>query len=213
MLGALAFRQCAIYPLTPAPDWPSQFSGHKMPDLLPYRLAPIESLIPYARNARTHSDEQISKLAGSIREYGFTNPVLIGADGGIIAGHGRVLAAQRLGWTEIPVLEAAHLTEAQRRAYVLADNRLALDAGWDTELLRIELGDLQAVDFDLSLTGFELGELREIILPGNETKDGGAALGETLRYQVVVDCADEADQAALLEKLAAEGRECRPLIL
>ena len=125
----------------------------------PYKSRPIASLIPYARNARTHSDTQVAQIAASIREFGFTNPVLVDADGGVIAGHGRLLAARKLGMTEVPTLELAHLTPAQRRAYVLADNRLALSAGWDEDLLRIELGDLQAEGFDLALTGFDLGEI------------------------------------------------------
>ena len=129
------------------------------PAFPPYKPRPIASLIPYARNARTHSDTQVAQIAASIREFGFTNPVLVDADGGVIAGHGRLLAARKLGMTEVPTLELAHLTPAQRRAYVLADNRLALSAGWDEDLLRIELGDLQAEGFDLALTGFDLGEI------------------------------------------------------
>ena len=109
-----------------------------MPELtIKYR--PIGELIPYARNARTHSEAQIAQIAGSIREFGFTNPVLIGADSGIIAGHGRVLAAGTLGMTQVPTIELAHLSATQRRALILADNKLALNAGWDPELLRLEL--------------------------------------------------------------------------
>ena len=125
----------------------------------PYKPRPVAALVPYARNARTHSDAQVAQIAASIREFGFTNPVLVDAEGGVIAGHGRLLAARKLGMTEVPTLELAHLTPAQRRAYVLADNRLALSAGWDEDLLRIELGDLQAEGFDLALTGFDLGEI------------------------------------------------------
>ena len=120
---------------------------------------PLASLVPYARNARTHSDAQVAQIAASIREFGFTNPILVDAGGGVIAGHGRLLAARQLGMTEVPTLELGHLSPAQRRAYVLADNRLALSAGWDEDLLRIELGELQADGFDLALTGFDLGEI------------------------------------------------------
>ena len=125
----------------------------------PYKPHPVAALIPYARNARTHSDAQVAQIAASIREFGFTNPILIDGDRGVIAGHGRLLAARQLGMTEVPTLELGHLTPAQRRAYVLADNRLALSAGWDEDLLRIELGDLQADGFDLTLTGFDLDEI------------------------------------------------------
>ena len=119
----------------------------------------VEALIPYARNARTHSDEQVAQIAGSIREFGFTNPVLIDEVDGIIAGHGRVLAARKLGMTEVPCIVLAHLSPAQRRAYIIADNKLALNAGWDTELLKLELEDLKLGGFDLSLTGFGRPEL------------------------------------------------------
>ena len=104
----------------------------------------IEKLIPYARNPRTHSDAQIAQIAGSIREFGFTNPVLIDEKGGLIAGHGRVLGARQLGMTQVPTITLTGLTEVQRRAYVIADNKLALNAGWDPELLRLELGELFA---------------------------------------------------------------------
>src|SRR6202030_3874782 len=123
----------------------------------------IEALIPYARNARTHSDAQIAQIAGSIREFGFTNPVLIDEKGGIIAGHGRVLGARQLDMTQVPTITLTGLSEAQRRAYVIADNKLALNAGWDPELLRLELGELKLSGFDLSLTGFGDLELKDIM--------------------------------------------------
>jgi DNA modification methylase len=127
-----------------------------------YKKAKVSDLIPYARNSRTHSDAQVSKISASIKEFGFLNPVIVDGDNGIIAGHGRILAAQKLGLDSLPCIEASHLSEAQRRAYVIADNRLALDAGWDDELLRIELGDLDAEGFDLSLTGFDLDEIANL---------------------------------------------------
>lgn len=119
----------------------------------------IDSLIPYARNSRTHSDEQTLQIAASIREFGFTNPVLIDADGGIIAGHGRVLAARRLNFKEVPCIRLAHLTDTQKRAYVIADNKLALNAGWDNDLLALEFTELKLEGFDLELTGFTLDEI------------------------------------------------------
>lgn len=124
---------------------------------------PIDGLIPYARNSRTHSDAQIAQIAGSIREFGWTNPVLVDGENGIIAGHGRVLAARKLGIPEVPVIELAHMTESQKRAYVIADNKLAEQAGWDTELLALELGELKADGFDLELTGFDAGEIDELL--------------------------------------------------
>ena len=125
----------------------------------PYKRARVAELVPYARNARTHSEAQVAQIAASIREFGFTNPVLVDGERGVIAGHGRLLAARKLGLAEVPTIELAHLTEAQKRAYVLADNRLALSAGWDDDLLRIELGDLRAEGFDLALTGFDPDEI------------------------------------------------------
>lgn len=125
---------------------------------------PVAELVPYARNARTHSDEQVAQIAASIREWGWTMPVLVDEAGTIIAGHGRVLAAQRLGLAEVPVMVAAAWSEAKRRAYVIADNKLALNAGWDEELLRIELGDLKGLGVDLGLAGFGELELEKLLL-------------------------------------------------
>lgn len=120
---------------------------------------PVDGLIPYARNSRTHSDEQVAQIAASIREFGWTNPVLVDGDNGIIAGHGRVLAARKLGMAEVPCIELSHLSEAQKKAYIIADNKLALNAGWDDELLAIELHELNAADFDMALIGFDASEL------------------------------------------------------
>jgi DNA modification methylase len=133
-----------------------------------YKKATVAELVPYARNARTHSEAQVAQIAASIREFGFTNPILVDADRGVIAGHGRLLAARKLGMTEVPTIELCHLTPAQRRAYVLADNKLALNAGWDDELLRLELADLQTESFDLSLTGFSLDEIDALLVDGTE---------------------------------------------
>lgn len=120
---------------------------------------PLTKLIPYARNARTHSDEQVAQIAASIREWGWTNPVLVDEGGQIIAGHGRVMAARTLGLDEAPVMVAAGWTDAQKRAYVLADNKLALNAGWDNELLALDLKTLHDEKFDLKLIGFSESEL------------------------------------------------------
>lgn len=139
-----------------------------MGDFPEYKKVSTDSLIPYARNSRTHSDEQVAKIAASIKEFGFLNPVIIDGDNGIVAGHGRVMAAQKLGLTELPCIEAGHLTDAQRRAYIIADNRLALDAGWDEEMLRVELDELDELGFDLELTGFSLDEIAGISQIGGE---------------------------------------------
>ncbi|CAH0242851.1 site-specific DNA-methyltransferase [Roseomonas sp. CECT 9278] len=134
-------------------------TGATHADFPGYKRVRTRDLIPYARNARTHSDAQVAQIAASIREFGFTNPVLTDGDNGIIAGHGRVLAARKLGMDEVPVIELAHLTPAQRKAYILADNKLALNAGWDEDLLRLELAELQGLGFDLELTGFGADEI------------------------------------------------------
>lgn len=123
----------------------------------------VDALIPYARNARTHSEAQVALIAGSIAEFGFTNPVLVDGGNGIIAGHGRVLAARKLGLATVPVIELAHLGEAQKRAYVLADNRLAEQAGWDRDLLALELGDLADLGVDLGAIGWEGAELDALL--------------------------------------------------
>ena len=114
-----------------------------------------DDLLPYARNSRTHSDSQVAQIAASIREFGWTNPILVDQEGTIIAGHGRVMAARKLGETRVPVITLGHLTDAQKRAYVIADNQLALNAGWDADMLKVEIADLTAADFDLSLLGFD----------------------------------------------------------
>lgn len=132
-------------------------------------MVSIESLIPYAKNARTHSDEQVAQIAGSIKEFGFNNPVLVDADNSVIAGHGRLMAARKLGLTEVPVVKLQHLTESQRKAYVLADNRIALNSGWDTSMLTLELQDLKD-EIDLSLLGFDADELDAMLNPIEETE-------------------------------------------
>lgn len=125
----------------------------------------VADLIPYARNSRTHSDAQVAQIAASIREFGWTNPVLVDGENGIIAGHGRVLAARKLGIAEVPCIELAHMSEAQKRAYVIADNQLAMNAGWDLDLLKVELGELNDADFDLGLLGFGDEMLESLLAP------------------------------------------------
>lgn len=133
---------------------------------------PVDKLIPYARNSRTHNDEQVAQIVASIKEFGFTNPILIGADDVIIAGHGRLLAAQRMGLKEVPIVRLPHLTETQRRALVIADNKIALNAGWDEEMLALEMKELGDLDFDLDLLGFSLDELKELDAFGESEPSG-----------------------------------------
>ncbi len=134
------------------------------------KLVPIDRLVPYINNARTHSPEQINKLRSSLREFGFINPVIIDRDYGVIAGHGRILAAKEEGITEVPCVFADYLTEAQKKAYIIADNRMAMDAGWDEDLLRVEIEALQAEAFDVSLTGFDPNEIDDLFK--ENLKDG-----------------------------------------
>ena len=155
------------------------------------QLVSLYKLVPYVNNARTHSPEQIGKLRSSLREFGFINPVIIDRDFGIIAGHGRVLAAREEGITEVPCVFVDHLTEAQKKAYIIADNRMALDAGWDEELLRVEIEALQAEAFDLALTGFGDDELADLLgAEEDEVKDDDYDLTEALEKAAFVEKGD-----------------------
>ena len=155
------------------------------------QLVSLDKLVPYVNNARTHSPEQIGKLRSSLREFGFINPVIIDRDFGIIAGHGRVLAAREEGITEVPCVFVDHLTEAQKKAYIIADNRMALDAGWDEELLRVEIEALQAEAFDLALTGFGDDELADLLgAEEDEVKDDDYDLTEALEKAAFVEKGD-----------------------
>jgi DNA modification methylase len=150
----------------------------------------INKLIPYARNSRTHSDVQVAQIAASIKEFGFTNPVLVDNDNGIIAGHGRVMGAQKLDIKQVPCIRLGHLTEAQKRAYVIADNKIALNAGWDEKMLRLEIGELKEFDFDLSLTGFDKNEINQMIALNEATDEGNSDEDEV-----------PAEQARVISKL------------
>ena len=156
------------------------------------QLVPITKLVPYVNNARTHSPEQIMKLRSSLREFGFINPVIIDRDFGVIAGHGRILAAKEEGITEVPCVFADHLTEAQKKAYIIADNRMAMDAGWDEELLRVEIEALQAADFDPLLTGFSDEELADLFADdsGKDVKDDDFDLTAALEKASFVEPGD-----------------------
>jgi DNA modification methylase len=147
----------------------------------------VLSLIPYARNARTHSDAQVSQIAASIKEWGWTTPVLVDEDSGIIAGHGRVMAAQKLGLAEVPVMVATGWSEAQKRAYVLADNQLALNAGWDTDLLKVELQEISGLDFDMGLMGFSDDFLQSVLVEPTEGLTDEDAVPEVPEQPVTVE--------------------------
>ena len=152
---------------------------------------PIDRLIPYINNARTHSPEQIKKLRASLREFGFVNPVIIDREYNVIAGHGRIMAAKEEGITGVPCVYADHLTEAQKKAYILADNRMALDAGWDEEMLRVEMEALQEMDYDTLLTGFDEKELAALYAgDGDETEDDDFDLTAALEKASFVEPGD-----------------------
>lgn len=159
---------------------------------LPYRMMPVDKLLPYARNARTHSSEQVAQIAASISEFGFINPVVVDDKGTIIAGHGRVLAAKELNLKEVPTLAAGHLSAVQRRAYILADNKLALNAGWDDDLLKVELTDLQDAGFDLDLTGFSDVDLAGLFAEPEEPETKEKDLNYVIQFNIVFD--DEEQQ-------------------
>lgn len=165
-----------------------------------------DELIPYARNSRTHSTEQVQQIAGSIKEFGFTNPILIDEQGGIIAGHGRTMAAQKLGMDEVPCIVLSGLTEAQKKAYIIADNKLALNAGWDEDMLKIELSELDEIGFDYSELGFDFDiDIEEIseeekILKNEDYKE---------KFSILIDCDSEAQQEEIFYNLTNQGIKCR----
>ena len=148
----------------------------------------IDKLIPYARNARTHSDEQVSQIAASIKEWGWTTPVLVDEQGGIIAGHGRTLAAQKLEMTEVPVMVAKGWSDAKKRAYIIADNKLAQNADWDNEMLALELGELGDLGFDLDLTGFAADEIADLLSPEEEDDSKYSKKIDAPVYEPTGDC-------------------------
>jgi len=171
-------------------------------------------LIPYARNARKHSDQQVAQIAGSIQEFGFNAPVLIDGQNGIIAGHGRVMAANLLKLESVPCVRLSHLSDAQKRAYILADNRIALNSGWDEAMLANELQDLHADDVDLGLTGFdadELSKMLELEAGEDEKADEGLTVG-AVEYRVVTITSGEHDQSQLITELEGRGYKCQPLM-
>lgn len=170
-------------------------------------------MIPYARNARTHSDEQVQQIASSIKEFGFINPVIVSADNGVIAGHGRIMAAQLMGLEKVPCIVESHLTETQKRAYILADNRLAEKAGWDEALLQIELEELGGEGVDLDLIGFSMADFEELFGEEEEEEHTAADIEKytqkavTPQYEPtgenvdLYECADDEKYLSLLDKI------------
>jgi ParB-like chromosome segregation protein Spo0J len=163
---------------------------------------PIDSLIPYARNSRTHSDNQISQIVDSIREFGFTNPVLISNDCGIIAGHGRVIAARIIGMHDVPCIRLGGMTEVQRRAYVIADNKIALNSGWDVETLRLELHEIGLDDFDVTLTGFTEEEIGDLGTDDPVPIDEVDEIKEECEIKIV--CANWSDRESAIARLGSK---------
>lgn len=169
----------------------------------------IDTLIPYARNSRTHSDEQVAQVAASIREFGFTNPVLIDSDGGIIAGHGRVLAARKLQLKEVPCIRLSHLTETQKKAYIIADNSLALNSGWNDELLGLELNSLHDEGFDMGLVGFNAAELSKLMgfdMPLDESEFGG---DPSDKFQLLIEFDSEQELQEEFNRCQERGLTCK----
>ncbi len=180
-----------------------------------HELLPVASLVPYARNSRTHSDQQVAQIAASLQEFGFTNPVLVDEAGGIIAGHGRIMAAQSLGLERVPCLRLRGLSPSQTRAYVIADNTLALNAGWDAGLLAAEIRALGAAGFDLPLIGFDAAELESLLgnLPQEKPqKEGSGGIDYQEKFAVLVHCEDESDQERIFTALTGQGFSCKVLV-
>lgn len=169
----------------------------------------INDLIPYARNARIHSEEQITRLASSIKEFGFINPVLIDKGNGIIAGHGRVEAAKKLKLKTVPCLLVEHLTDMQKKAYILADNKLALDSKWDDEMLKLELEELNGSNFNIDFLNFDIDLWDELETEINVSGTAEKEITYKEQYGVIVICKDEAEQEKVYEELLNKGYECR----
>jgi ParB-like chromosome segregation protein Spo0J len=176
--------------------------------MLKIKYKPVADLIPYARNSRTHSDAQVAQIAASIKEFGWTNPILLDGENGIIAGHGRVLAAQKLGETQVPTIELSHMTDNQKKAYIIADNKLALNAGWDDAMLSLEIDDLKDAGFNIDLTGFDLKEFG--IHDDNEEKDVNPPVDES-RNLLMIECEGEHELEKLFSEMQERGFECKIL--
>lgn len=173
----------------------------------------VDVLIPYVNNSRTHSDEQVAQIAASIKEFGWTNPILIDGERTVVAGHGRLLAARKLGMKEVPVIILDYLTKAQQRALVIADNKLALNAGWDMTMLISEIDSLKLENFDLSLLGFDNDELSKLFDDEKIAELIGEEQDVEAVFEVAVSCSNEEDQERVFEMMTAEGFKCRILTM
>ena len=169
----------------------------------------VSKLIPYINNARTHSESQINQIAASIKEFGFRNPILVDGENGIIAGHGRVMAAKKLGLTTIPYIDCSDLTEAQKKAYIIADNKIALNAGWDEELLKLELEDIEVSDIDMELLGFSDEELKRLIGVEDIDTEEGEITDDGNRNLLLVEFINESELQKIFEELKERGFECK----
>jgi len=169
----------------------------------------IEKLIPYARNSRTHSDEQVAQIAASIREFGWTNPILIDGESGIIAGHGRLAAARKLGLKKIPVIELKHLSETQKKALIIADNKLALNAGWDNELLALEFEELKLEGFDLELLGFDKNEIDKLFENNIDDDEIKEVSDDGNRNLLLIETISEMELQKLFDEMKERGFECK----
>lgn len=173
----------------------------------------VESLIPYVNNSRKHSDEQVAQIAASIKEFGWTNPILVDGNNGIIAGHGRLMAARKLAMDKVPVIELAHLSDGQRKALIIADNKLALNSDWDFELLKIEMANLDGEGFNLDIIGFDANELSNIMF-GEELNQKELEEKEMKSiYEIAVECKDENEQQSVFDMLTEKGYKCRVLTM
>jgi ParB-like chromosome segregation protein Spo0J len=170
-----------------------------------------EDLIPYARNSRTHDEKQIAQIAASIKEFGFTNPILLDGENGIIAGHGRVLAAQKLGETKVPTIELAHLNEHQKRAYIIADNKLALNSGWDNEMLQLEMETLQDAGYGIDVLGFDNKDLKALFGNLSDADDKVNEPVDENRNLLMIECEGERELETLFEEMQKRGFECKIL--
>jgi ParB-like chromosome segregation protein Spo0J len=181
---------------------------------LAVEMLPIETVIPYEKNPR-HNETAIPKVARSIEQFGWQQPIVVDRHMVVVAGHTRLMAGRLLGHRTVPVVVAKNLTAKQVKAYRLADNRTGEEAEWDTERLATEIGVLRDAGFDLALTAFDAGELSKLALFGSDEAEEpeGRRISDDLKYQIVVDCADEAEQVAILKMLRDAGKKCRPIML
>lgn len=169
----------------------------------------IEKLIPYARNSRTHSDDQVAQIAASIKEFGWTNPILVDGEAGIIAGHGRLAAARKLGLKKIPVIELFHLTPTQKKALIIADNKLALNAGWDSDMLALEFEELNIEGFDLDLLGFDESEINKLNQDENYDDEIKDVKDDGNRNLLLIETISEIELQKLFDELNERGFQCK----